>query len=510
MVDQEKKNLLDLIIENLEGEEGREELPRDFSLPQYTKVQDDIITWADGARDGVFSYEFGLPEVSEEDIESIEEAINLASAENFINAREIFADLGERIGALAIIDDLQGCIIRNLQKLNLDNIYRFALGMLIHSVKAEEVKIGLGILELFFESHQDELKSVIKVLGLSDELTLFAVFNMRQWDDGNDEIFDLIQRVHGWGRIFALEELQPLTDEIKHWILLEGVKNDVEAFYSALTCWEKADVEEKLEGDLTQEDFSGIGDIIYGLLDSAPEPMISEIEDGDNYINLFLDHAKIHCKDINDYLNVFEVLYHYKEFTDRQSLEIVEKCEKILTTDQCKQAIKEAIKSAKAIDLARYLGIEYKEDVFESIKNNFPEKSGFIYLLWKDQEYRKKIIDLYREKLPLEKLKGQPTLDIWSKDFGQECSALEFFFNQIAYYQEDLEDFVEVGLQSQVQRTRSCALGVLERWVEKDQRPLKDYLPKFHKLLASLVDEEPSDHIKESMQGLLDGNITFD
>ena len=42
--------------------------------------------------------------------------------------------------------------------------------------------------------------------------------------------------------------VEPDTEEIRRWLLLEGTENDVMAAYSALTVWEKCGAEELLKG----------------------------------------------------------------------------------------------------------------------------------------------------------------------------------------------------------------------------------------------------------------------
>ncbi len=61
---------------------------------------------------------------------------------------------------------------------------------------------------------------------------------MRRWADGNDAVWEAAQHVSGWGRIHAVAQLEPGSDAIRRWLLLEGWRNNVAPDYSALTCVE--------------------------------------------------------------------------------------------------------------------------------------------------------------------------------------------------------------------------------------------------------------------------------
>ena len=55
------------------------------------------------------------------------------------------------------------------------------------------------------------------------------------------EILELAKKVRGWGRIHCVDFIEPENDEIKEWLLLNGVDNDVVPAYSALRVFEKAE-----------------------------------------------------------------------------------------------------------------------------------------------------------------------------------------------------------------------------------------------------------------------------
>ena len=275
------------------------QLPDDFSLPKEKK--DNEITWMDGAQDGVRIYHMGYSDLTEEDRALMEEAVNAASEKNTDKADVLFSKLGQSTSAIAVIDDLQPYIIENKDTLSIENLFHYAAHLVFDSYDKECVKFGLSLLELFHFEEDETLKEVVRTLGMSDEFSIFSIFVMSNWQNGNYEIFQLAKKIHGWGRIHAIEHIEPDSNEIKQWLLREGVHNRVLSAYSALTCWQKSDALNILQGELSREDFSGIRDIIDGLLDEGPVSGISEIENSADVIVAFLNQSKTITLTLDDY-----------------------------------------------------------------------------------------------------------------------------------------------------------------------------------------------------------------
>lgn len=304
------------------------ELPADYSLPRPDN-NDNGVLWVDGALDGVSIYHMNIPPLSEEDQTIMEKAIRTAAARDYDQAYELFEALGKSVNAICAIDDLQSFVLNHQEELDPQSLYEYSVYAVMASMDKECVKYGLSLMELFNLDANEDLKKAIRTIGLSDEFTIFAVFLMKQWENGNNEIWQLAQKVHGWGRIHAIERLDPDTEEIRHWLLTEGVHNNILAAYSALTCWEKADARTALQHPLTREEYEGIRDIIDGLLDEGPVPGISEIEDAEDMILAFLRQSETLAAETEDHRIIRNIRLHYED--DNHICEdIVSECERLL------------------------------------------------------------------------------------------------------------------------------------------------------------------------------------
>ena len=142
---------------------------------------------------------------------------------DFPGAEALLESILQNNYAIKLADDIHTVLLENYEVLDAGNIYRFAVNNLLASKNKELVKADMVILELF--PCDEPVRGAVRILGQCEEFTLFAIFVMRKWDNGNEEIFALAKKVRDWGRIHAIEYLEADTEEKKEWLLYEGLKN---------------------------------------------------------------------------------------------------------------------------------------------------------------------------------------------------------------------------------------------------------------------------------------------
>lgn len=270
-----KESLYEYISKSINGDGC---LPEGFSLPKPENEQK--IIFADGAMDGIQIYHSAFTALEDDDRAAMLDLLRLANNGDIDKAEEGFSKLCEKFSAIVIIDDLQNTIMENKEELKVQQMVKFAYKLISGSSDRELVKVGLIILELVDTSSDPDMMRIIRTLGLSDEFTIFAVFVMRHWPNGQMEILDLAKKVRGWGRIHCVRFIEPENDEIKHWLLLNGIDNDVLREYSALDVFEKIDAEDLLDRtDLNSDEAKAVLDIIDAMLVEGPVAGISAVED---------------------------------------------------------------------------------------------------------------------------------------------------------------------------------------------------------------------------------------
>ncbi len=356
-----KKAVYTLLCENMEN--GK--LKQDFALPEEYEVSDSPIRYAPGARDGISIYHTALSEsIAEKNKQQMIDALKYASEERFQDSETAFNNLTKETGAINYVNALLNYVAGNAAELKSANIFKAALSMILHSDHAECVKIGLVLLNLFAEP-SEKLKEVIRCLGLYDEFTLYSVWNMMRWTDGNTEIFNLAKNVFGWGRIHAVKYLKPETEEIRRWLLTEGTVNGVINAYSSLECWTKSHAREILFGKPTQEEFKGLSTIISGLADESPVPGMSALKDAEDVLLRFLSILPDYSLDVSDYNTVYMIQLWTEDFNDKlyeYGPEIKALCHKILYSDTCINAVKDAKRNSEPLYYLGFLADHEEED----------------------------------------------------------------------------------------------------------------------------------------------------
>ena len=303
-----KKPIFEIIADRLRQTEFKDDdiitLGKDFSLPSDEKG----LRYVDGAKDGICAYHMGAAEITKKDIEEIDKVITLANKGDYGQADSVLEKLCERIRVVNFIDELQDCILDRKDEIE-DKFYVYSLHLMTQSANIECVKVGMMIQELFTQS--DEVKGMVRTLGLSDEFTLYSVFIMRNWENGNNEIMNIAKSVNGWGKVHAVHYIEPDTEEIRQWLLTDAVSNDVMPAYSGWDCYKKANVEAVIKKDkLTYEELEGVLSIVDAMLDEGPVLGISNIEDPKevllNVLNHAIKHAPLSAKDCKIISNILD------------------------------------------------------------------------------------------------------------------------------------------------------------------------------------------------------------
>ena len=497
------------------------ELPRDFSLPKPQNGDGELF-FADGARDGICIYHMGgFDEITEEDRALMIRALKAAAGRHtgeeprgvadFEEAGALFEALGNQRHAIATCDALQQYVTTHKEALKAGDLYEAALWLVMESADRECVKFGLLLLETFGATLNDAAKETVRTVGLSDEFTYFAVRVIHRWPDGNNEIFRLAQKVHGWGRIHAIERLEPRSSSIKKWLLTEAVENDILDSYSALTCWNKSDARFVLRNHPDDAQFAGIRKILRGLLEEDAAAGISSMENRKQILSLFLDEAEKRSEklELDDYQVIYDIYNYCRENEEKRS-EISFRSKKILLTYRCACITIDAVKEGRAMEMAKGTGIDVKRYIPDLLRASLKDHMHLCGYMMQDEACRKETLAIFREQLPLEEMKKTPLTTLGIGDAYWKEWAITYLLQELRDYPCEGQDFVACGLQCESVRPRNSALYALECWVTREEKPLSELLPAFYELLKRLRDTEPTEFNRQRIDNLLSGVTTFE
>lgn len=495
-----------LLVANSIDENG--DLPSDFSLP---KQDDQPIMFADGAMDGIYIYHMGHSPLSEEDADKLGSLLRKAAEGREEEAEEGFAEFCKDNRALSIIDDVQKYIVNHTSELSADNMYKFAVNMMMASNHIECVKIGMCILELFDTEENETLADAIRAIGVSDEFTIFSVFLMRNWENGAMEVLELAKHVHGWGRIHCMDFIEPENEEIKNWILENGVDNEVVPAYSGMVAYEKADVPGVLvKNKLSKDEMHGILKIVSAMLDEGPVNGISNLDEPETFLCSVVKRAAAMLPlEVADYEVINEIDEWQEENGEDDNSELDALMDEIFGNERVRKQVVEAVQEGKAIHLAATIGIPYKEEVYKVMLNNFDNKYYLSGHIASDEEYTDKVIKLFEDNVDLKLVASGSASEMGLGGDYEEHRKLDHIIYELRPFVNKGEKLLEAALQSPVIRNRNMAVKTLQCWVEEKQSPLVEVNPMLHQLLIDIKDKEVEEHLVKGFAVLISGCYEF-
>ena len=222
------------------------ELPRKFKINPFNSG------YIDGALDGIDllnNDKTYLSEIQYKLMIDILDTIN-ANREDAIEKLIMFLS---KIPVIKYYDEVKEYLMEHRDRYNPSNLADFVFKQLQNSNNVEVIKYCLCILELLGANKVDKVKDIVRTLALCNEFTFYTIPIINHWDDSETELFNIVKKVYGWGRIFIIENFRNPSKEVENWLITEGLNNDVQAVYSATAIFQILNIEEKIENCSIQE-----------------------------------------------------------------------------------------------------------------------------------------------------------------------------------------------------------------------------------------------------------------
>jgi hypothetical protein len=485
-------------------------LPHDFTLePKHTPNQ---IEFMPGARDGIGVFHINAG--SEEKL--AKKVVNLLK-KYFITANTRYISQVETIltnsRALSLIDPILQNLRDNHKGIDPNKMVNLSINLVKASGNVELIKIMVGLLGLFDLGNIDEVSKVISTLALYGDFTLFAVVTASNWPNGNRTIFQIAKSAVGWGKIHAVERLEPETAEIREWILRSGCSNAVMDAYLGLTCAVKGDLISVLRQDsIDTELFDSAAIIIDALLDEGPVAGISEYEHAREALSQYLSHAKQHVTGIRHLWRILNLRDWAEDAEADYKGEILAGCAEIINKPGWVEKVVSAVKKRNDIfeffyasNVAERLDIDISDELFNVVKAEPLKYYLYMPQLLKKPDMASKIITLCETVLPLEEMAEGMGDDLFADKFNQEHQCLDFILPGLAEYPLQGVKLILTGLNSRVVRGRNMACRAMSGWVRLQSKPLSEVSPELYSEIVRIYKIEVNEQTKESMKKLIDG-----
>ncbi|TYP69629.1 limonene hydroxylase [Paenibacillus methanolicus] len=399
-----------------------------------------------------------------------------------------------------------------------------------HAADRNVVKFGIALLGLY---RNEKVRDLLLALGSHDEFTLYAAVALQNGsDDGNDALFQLAQRVNGWGKIHLVERLEPTTPHIRDWLLREGCANSIMNEYLAHVCAVKGELHaalaaEKVDGEL----FEGASVIVQALLSGGPAEDIDDYDHAPQVIADYVRHAGTMCAsamqlsvvlDIRAFLDRADEKWEARfanGWTEAGRAACMQACEALLAEPRWTRVVLEAVsppglgsgdqsESRKGrarvehfygVACARKLGLDVWEQLFGQLAVE-PLDSSLYYDLMRTEDAGRvrRVVEFAEAQLPLREIATGPADERGLGPGFKPHMCLDMIVQSLDAHEGVGRRLIAAALMSPVVRNRNLALGVLEAW------PVEAWGAEVSETLARLAQLEPEAAVQERVRKLMD------
>ncbi|MDE6052662.1 MAG: hypothetical protein K2G55_02620 [Lachnospiraceae bacterium] len=497
-----EQSIFELIKSAVTEEGGLSEV---FALPD--EAPENQLKFAAGAMDGILFYHMAGGESEEsEGYPLLINAIEFAAEGKTEEAAGYAYDFATKHKVLGYIDLFQKYVIDNESRISFGNVIRFAVSLMLEGTKVEAVKFGMSLLELIDWEQQDVLKGDVRILALEDEFTLYAAFLMRDWENPNKEMFDILKKVKGWGRVHLVRMIEPDSDEIEEWLVRNGVHNDVLSAYSGLDCFEKVHYLERIQSaDMDLDTYRGLADILDAMLDEGPVAGLSALENKEEVMQAFFDAAMARTDlEAQDYAVLLNLKDYVKGADPDSASALGASLIAFLHSSKVRNTIQSALRQGEAFEIARRLGMDYQEYAFEAVLEDCVKNAWIASRLIADGYKVQEIVDLMYDRLNVESLAAGAADEIGLGEAYEAHNALTMILQELGDKAGIGEKLIKPALKSPVVSNRHMALSALEKWLDSSKaQTIQEMSPELGEYLASLLPDEVREDLRQRMEQML-------
>lgn len=387
------------------------------------------------------------------------------------------------------------------ERIQLDFIKTLTKSYVFESFSIDKVKVGLVLAEKYLEA--EELKEAIEVFTKSGEYVFYLGRAIKNMPKCNSYLLDLLKKSKGAIRIFALTNLEILSEEINDYILEEGYKDKLYEnilMEYVLISGNLSDYLNAIQGETVK--INKLSVLIYNHLN------IYRLKDSQIKYTLILKYLPVALKG-NSYLTLVSIITLWNQLRDVKEVnEIIE---------SLKEQIEESLSSKKwtevflnellknnhrikdVIAVAEYYDFMLTFDDLEPYFVINPlDFEGYLYLTMMGKNKDKlKLLEFFKEWVQLESLLTGAE-NISSKSFTAEDNEyilLCLLINGCRDIYPEGKDLAIRGLSGKVNDVRSEAVKIIK--YHKKELSLKE-----KEIIKTAFKKEPNFEIKSKLKEL--------
>lgn len=505
---------------------GLTSLPATYTLPDDDAVHPEGgIRWAAGALDGVMGHHGGGADEAQLRVRQLCKAIeDLLQTSSDENLRRLY-DLTISAGVLGIVDDMVQTLVAQRDRLDAERFHALASYLARRGGHREAVKLGIALLGMLTTADDH---ATLTTLGTCDEFTLFVAVALNNQapnqDAGHRQLFDLAQRVHGWGRVQLVERLVETKDpEIRAWLLRDGFRNGVMYEYLACICARAGELAKALANpELDDALLLSAAELLSALVSGqgGPAEGLDDYEDASRAVGSYLGQLIARRPENVQHLLTTASLRDYLQQADGWEARAAhawtephrQRClaiaEEVLAWPEWRDLTLKAQASddkvvAWAGDAgAKILGIDSWEHHLRNVERDGAGSTSWFRLFEETNASRiDAVLSMAERVLPLAAI-GVGAAD--QMGMGKEFVAhggLEAVVQGLANYPGKGVRFIETALRSPVTRNRFGALRTLSAW------GAERWPAGVVSMLEAAEGVEPVERVREAIGRVLRGEL---
>lgn len=487
------KSIFENICNNIQ-ENGK--LNPRFDINKYIE-DEDILGFEPGTLDGIARYH--MQEKEDKRFKNyIIKILKSTDEENIQEQAEIITEyiIKNKKRAYPTIHTISSWIINNADSINFSAIVKLGIYLAITSTNVEAVKIGISIIGLADISENKGLIEILTKLALCEEFTLYSIMSLELLENENDIKFMLVKKVEGWGKIHLINSIDITNETIKEWLIINGCQNTINLGYTAQALAQKLDILEVLKREnLTEEEFTGISNIMRGLFDEGP---FIRIYDDSVYSELMRRYLKHFDKFINslefyDVLILFSIFIFEKQEKSEEDIKIATQISDLMDSEEVTETLRESILNNedlyKVVSIIKYNNqINLYSEIFEKYKENPFNYCYCLEYLLQNDIFKDRTMKILKDDIDLHEYYCEPEsiLGINNK-YSKNLSTIIQILRE---YPLTGNEFIIAGLKSKYMYPRKFAISTIEIWRDKLHKDISKFPKEIYDEIVVLQKKE--------------------
>ena len=381
---------------------------------------------------------------------------------------------------------------------------------IIHTTKNVELfKLGIYLLGVVIIDEND--RSDLLKIAVCDEFTFYCVFyHFLFAEKANDLIFNLSKKVNGWGKIYCIQELKVVNDNMRTYLVNEGFKNDINNSYSASAVVSKVNIVDYLnKKNISKKEFINISSLIEAIFNDPFGLSINSINNPLLFFERYFELFKKGYKDYHSYYAISLINIYLHDVIREEGL-LKSEINKFINSKDMKNALIEHIKNCNGEILKNilYVLVSYNLDlakyVFNKYKSNPKQYYYAIEYLMKYSRYKNKTIKLLEDNYKFDFEEAVPVIRV---NYDYDFSLIQIL-RDLRPYPFMGEIFIKAGINNSNYYVRKEAILTIYEWYRDGDRDLKDC--SFYDDLINLSEIETIKELRGSLNELFDREEKLD